>query len=118
VLLEDPIGSSIEVRDGVAVLAIRGEIDVASAPAFKSAIAEALEGDPQGLVVDLLEVEFLGSVGVRVLLEAQEKLGDDYRFAVVARSPAAGRILHLLAFDELISVHETVNEALSWLTAG
>jgi anti-sigma B factor antagonist len=113
-LLEDPIGSSIEVHGGVAVLAIRGEIDVASAPAFKSAIAEALEGKKQGLVLDLLEVEFLGSVGVRVLLEAQEKVGDE-RFAVVARSPAAGRILQLLALDELISMHETVNGALSWM---
>jgi anti-sigma B factor antagonist len=115
-LLEDPIGSSMEVHNGVAVLAIRGEIDVASAPAFKSAIAEALEGKKQGLVLDLLEVEFLGSIGVRVLLEAQEKVGAD-RFAVVARSPAAGRILQLLALDALISVHETVNEALSWVTA-
>jgi anti-anti-sigma factor len=117
VLLEDPIASSIETRDGVAVLAVRGEIDVASAPAFKSAIAEALEGNPEGLVVDLLGVEFLGSVGVRVLLEAQGKIGDDDRFAVVARSPAAGRILQLLSLDELLSVHPTVDEALSWMAA-
>jgi anti-sigma B factor antagonist len=117
VLLEDPIASSIETRDGIAVLAVRGEIDVASAPAFKSAIAEALEGNPEGLVLDLLEVEFLGSVGVRVLLEAQRKVGDDDRFAVVARSPAAGRILQLLALDELLSVHSTVDEALSWMSA-
>jgi anti-anti-sigma factor len=117
VLLEDPIASSIETRDGVAVLAVRGEIDVASAPAFKSAIAEALEGNPEGLVLDLLEVEFLGSVGVRVLLEAQGKIGDDDRFAVVARSPAAGRILQLLSLDEVLSVHSTVDEALSWMAA-
>ncbi|MDT5088446.1 MAG: anti-sigma factor antagonist [Mycobacterium sp.] len=115
-LLEDPIASSIETRDGVAVLAVRGEIDVASAPAFKSAIAEALEGNPEGLVLNLLEVEFLGSVGVRVLLEAQGKIGDG-RFAVVARSPAAGRILQLLSLDELLSVHSTVDEALSWMAA-
>ncbi len=116
-LVEDPIGSSIEVRGGVAVLAIRGEIDVASAPAFKSAIAEALAGNPRGLVLDLLEVDFLGSVGVRILLEAQERVGDDDRFAVVAQSPAAGRILRLLSVDELLSVHETVVQALRWVTA-
>jgi anti-sigma B factor antagonist len=114
-LLEDPIGSSIEVRDGVAVLTVRGEVDVASAPAFKSAIGEALGGNPEGLVLDLLKVDFLGSVGVRVLLEAQQKVGGDKRFAVVARPPAAGRILQLLRLDELLSVHETVHEALSWM---
>jgi anti-sigma B factor antagonist len=107
----------VEVRDGIAVLAIRGEIDVASAAAFKSAIAEALAGNPRGLVLDLLKVDFLGSVGVRILLEAQERVGDDDHFAVVARSPAAGRILQLLSVDELLSVHETVGQALSWVTA-
>jgi anti-sigma B factor antagonist len=117
-LLEDPIGSSIEFRGGIAVLTVRGEVDVASAPAFKSAIGEALGGNPQGLVMDLLEVEFLGSVGVRVLLEAQEKIGDGKRFAVVTRRPAAGRILQLLRLDEVLSVHETVDEALSWVAEG
>ncbi len=116
-LVEDPIGSSIEVRGGVAVLAIRGEIDVASAPAFKSAIAEALAGNPRGVVLDLLEVDFFGSVGVPILLEAQARVGDHDRFAVVARSPAAGRILQLLSIDELLSVHETVGQALSWVSA-
>ena len=116
-LVEDPISSSIEFRGGVAVLTVRGEIDVASAPAFKSAIAEALAGNPQGLVLDLREVDFLGSVGVRILLEAQERVGDEDRFAVVARRPAAGRILQLLSLDELISVHETVGQALSRVTA-
>lgn len=72
----------------------------------------------RGLVLDLLEVDFLGSVGVRILLEAQERIGDDNRFAVVAEGPAAGRILRLLAMDELLSVHETVVQALRWVTAG
>jgi anti-sigma B factor antagonist len=89
-----------------------------SAPAFKSAIAEALTGDAQALVLDLVDVEFLGSVGVRVLAEAQEKVGDDDRFAVVARGPAASRIFQLLHHDRLPSVHETVEDALNAVTAG
>lgn len=116
-LLEDPISTSIQ-GCGNAVLAVRGDIDMTSAPAFKSAIAEALAGGPQALVLDLLEVKFFGSVGVRVLVEAQEKVGDGDRFAVVAHGSAAGRILQLVHLDELLSVHETVEDALSSVTAG
>jgi anti-sigma B factor antagonist len=117
-LLEDPISTSIQGCGNVAVLAVRGDIDMTSAPAFKSAIAEALAGGPQALVLDLLEVKFFGSVGVRVLVEAQEKVGDGDRFAVVAHGSAAGRILQLVHLDELLSVHETVEDALSSVTAG
>ncbi len=111
-LIEDPIISSIQDCDGVAVLAICGDIDTASAPAFKSAIGEALAGAPRALVLDLLEVHFLGSVGVQILLEAQRRIGDAARFAVVANDVAAGRIFQLLALDELLSVHKTVDDAL------
>ena len=117
-LLEDPISVSIQDCGGVAVLAVRGDIDVASAPAFKSAIGEALSGNPQALVLDLLRVRFSGSIGIRVLIEAQEKVGDHNRLAVVADGAAAGRMLQLLALDELLSVHQTVAEALSWVAAG
>jgi len=118
VLLEDPISSSIHDCDGVAVVAIRGDVDTASAAAFRSAIGEALARDSQALVLDLCQAEFFGSVGVQVLLEAQQKIGDDgASFAVVADHLAAGRIVQLLSLDELISVHETVEDALSWVTS-
>jgi anti-sigma B factor antagonist len=116
VLLEDPISSSIQECGGVAVLAIRGDVDTASAAALKSAIGEALAGDSQALVLDLCEAEFFGSVGVQVLLEAQQKIGDAASFAVVADPLAAGRIVQFLPLDELLSVHETVEDALSWVT--
>jgi anti-sigma B factor antagonist len=111
-LLEDPISSSIQDCDGVAVVAIRGDIDIASAPAFKSAIGEALAGGPEAIVLDLLQVDFFGSVGVQILLEAQQRVGDRGRFAVVAEGVAAGRILQFLSLDELLTVHETVEDAL------
>ncbi len=63
-LVEDPISTSVQHRDGVAVLAVRGEIDMATAPAFKSGIAEVLAEDAPALVIDLLEVRFLGSAGL------------------------------------------------------
>jgi anti-sigma B factor antagonist len=117
VLLEDPISSSIRDCDGVAVLAICGDVDMASAPAFRSAIGEALAGDSQALVLDLSEAEFFGSVGVHVLLEAQQKVGDSAPFAVVAHRRAAGRIVQFLSLDDLLSVHETVEDALRWVCA-
>ena len=111
-LPEDPISSSIRDCGGVAVLTVSGDIDMASGPAFKSAIGEALVGAPQALVLDLHRVDFLGSGGVQILLEAQRRIGDAARFAVVANDFSAGRIFQLLSLEELLSVYETVEDAL------
>jgi anti-sigma B factor antagonist len=114
---EDLISASVHDRDGIAVLAIRGELDMSSSAAFKCAISEALAGRPQALVIDLSDVEFLGSAGISVLLEARDRVGDGDQFAVVTGGPVTGRTIEVLALGELLCVRETVDEALSAVAA-
>jgi anti-sigma B factor antagonist len=116
-LPEDPIGASVHHRDGVAVLAISGELDMASSAAFKCAISEALDGRPQALVIDLSDVGFLGSSGISVLVEARDRVGDGDQFAVVTGGPVTGRTIEVLELGELLCVRETVDEALSAVAA-
>ena len=87
----DPITTSVEHRGGVALVGIGGEIDLSTAPAFEAVIAEALEEDPPVLVIDLSEVTFMASVGLRVLAATQEKVGKSIQLAVVADNAAASR---------------------------
>lgn len=52
--------------DGVEVLALSGELDIASVPALADRI-EALGRQAVRLVLDLTEVEFFDSAGVRLV---------------------------------------------------
>jgi anti-sigma B factor antagonist len=112
-LLHDLISTSVAYHHGIAVLAVSGEIDLTSAPAFEYAIAEVLAEDPPSLIIDLLGVQFLGSVGVGVLVRAREKFVDNDCFSVVAQGPITSRIIHLLGLDRVLSLQETIEEALS-----
>src|ERR1700728_1683661 len=111
----DPITTSVAHREGVAVVSVGGEIDLSTAPAFESVIAEALEEDPPVLVIDLSEVTFMASVGLRVLAATQEKVGKSIQLAVVADNMAASRPMQLTGLDKLISVYPTLDEALTAL---
>ena len=111
----DPITTSVAHREGVAVVSIGGEIDSSTAPAFEAVIAEALEEDPRVLVIDLSEVTFIGSVGLRILAGTQEKVGKSIPIAVVADHAAASRPMQLTGLDNLISLYPTVDEALTAL---
>ena len=111
----DPITTSVAHREGVAVVSIGGEIDLSTAPAFEAVITEALEEDPPALVVELSEVIFMASVGLRILAATQEKVGKSIQLAVVADNTAASRPMQLTGLDKLISLYPTVDEALTAL---
>ena len=111
----DPITTSVAHREGVAVVSIGGEIDLSTAPAFEAVIAEALEEDPPALVVELSEVIFMASVGLRILAATQEKVGKSIQLAVVADNTAASRPMQLTGLDKLISLYPTLDEALTAL---
>jgi anti-sigma B factor antagonist len=111
----DPITTSVAHREGVAVVSIGGEIDSSTAPAFEAVIAEALEEDPPALVIELSEVIFMASVGLRILAATQETVGKSIQLAVVADGMATSRPMQLTGLDKLISLYPTLDAALTAL---
>src|ERR1700722_16335278 len=92
-------------------------MDLASAAAVEHAIAEVLAKDPPSLIIDLLGVQFLASAGVAILLNAREKFVDCARFSGAAPGRDPHRETPPLDLDRLLSLQETVEEALSMAKA-
>jgi anti-anti-sigma factor len=111
--MEDPISTSVERRDGVIVLAVDGEIDMVSAVMLERAITAALSEDPPALVIDLSQVQYLDSTGLQMLVRVREKIGESARFAIAAQGPIASRLTRLLHLREILSLHETLEDALA-----
>jgi anti-anti-sigma factor len=100
-------------RHGIAVLAISGEIDIASAATVERAIAAVLAVDPPSLIIDLLGVQFLASTGVGIMVQTRDKFVDCQRFSVVAQGLMTRRVIELLDLDRVLLLQETVEEALT-----
>ncbi len=58
------------------MVAARGEVDVATAPALRAAVDEALDRGPADVVVDLPGVTFIDSTGLGVLIGARRRCLD------------------------------------------
>jgi len=102
--------------DGVVVLALTGEIDVAAAPAVRERFAEALERRPQAVVVDMADVTFADSSALRELLRADATMrAAGTRFMPAALPPVVERPLELTRALELLDVAPTVDAALRQL---
>src|SRR3954469_923313 len=57
-------------REDVSVLAVLGELDVATAPHFRRGVGGLLSGEARHLAVDLTETDFLDSSGLGALVWA------------------------------------------------
>jgi anti-sigma B factor antagonist len=82
-------GPHLEVSwDASGSLVVRGEVDPASADRFAEGLKTAAADAPGDLVVDLRELTFMDSAGLRVLIDLARDLGPGR--AVVLRAPQPG----------------------------
>jgi len=103
----------VVVREGVPVVRIRGEIDLSNVGATLRSIEAAVDESAPGLVVDLRELEFLDSAGVRLLFEAARLVtsaGGRFVALVSPGSPAV-RVLELAEARSLFPLEETEADA-------
>ena len=63
----------INKNEEATVLKIIGRLDTITAPALDKAINEDI-GDTKDLVLDVKEMEYISSAGLRVFLSAQKKM--------------------------------------------
>jgi anti-sigma B factor antagonist len=105
--------ASHEHDPDVAVLNVRGEVDIETAPALRAALLPVLEHHRGPVVIDLSEVSFMDSTGVHVLVDTSRRLEpQDRRLAIACRE--GGQVHRLLALVDLLdalTVHRSRESA-------
>jgi len=94
------------------VLAVRGEIDTLTAPAFTAATEELLTASGEVLVMDLTDVRFLASSGLAVLITAAHRAEDrGIRLRLVITNRAVRRPLEITGTAALFDLHSDPESA-------
>ncbi len=97
--------------DGQAVVALRGELDVADAASVAAALVAVAARAPE-IIVDLAGLEFIDSSGVAALVLARvqaRRAGGDVLLA--APQDQVLRLLTVTRLAEVFSVHASADEA-------
>jgi anti-anti-sigma factor len=102
----------IESTAGTAKVAgLRGRLDTATAPAAETRLLEML-ADGGRVVVDLAEVHYVSSAGLRVLLKAAKMARvAGGGFAVAGPQPSVREVLEISGFDKILEIHATRDAA-------
>jgi anti-sigma B factor antagonist len=103
---------------GVRVVAVAGELDIATAPELCARLDTSRTSRRPRLLVDLTAVEFCDSTGLRALLgAASEVRAHGGRFAIVC--PPAGdvaRLLDIVGASEWMAIHADPETGLAALS--
>jgi anti-anti-sigma factor len=94
---------NIEVheREGVVRVVARGEVDLATAPLLDQALVAAEATDASEIVLDIEQVSFIDSSGLRMLLEAHARSQrDSNRLRLTRGTRQARRLFALVAVEK------------------
>lgn len=103
----------VEVRHASdrVVLALRGELDLASAPALQAEIEEAAGGGAPRIVLDLTDLEFIDSTGLRIMLAAHENARERGQELVLTQaSEQVQRLLRITGVGEHLRIIDPSDE--------
>ncbi|MDT5064675.1 MAG: anti-sigma factor antagonist [Mycobacterium sp.] len=109
----DSMSTSVEHREDIAVLVVSGVVDLATAPALEEVTDQLVAQKPRALVIDITEVTFLASVGLKILASTHRDITPTGCFAVIADGPATSRPIKLTHLDEVFSLYPTLDDGLA-----
>ena len=108
----DDLSLGMLERDGFVVLAIQGDVDLASSPRLREQFIELVRGGHRNVVVDLTAVDFIDSTGLGILVGAFRRLrqqGGD--MSVVCTRPRILQLFEITGLAKVFAIHASVDAA-------
>ena len=98
----------------VAILAIEGHLDTKTAKEAEDAINEALNGGANKLCIDFIKLDYISSVGLRVLLSTMKRLKKSSgKFHLCGMNPTVKEVFVISGFSSIFSIFDARADALA-----
>jgi anti-sigma B factor antagonist len=94
-----------ERRNGVAHVAVQGELDLATAPTLHKHLLPLEPDGVSAVILDLRDLTFIDSTGLRALLSAFSR-ADGQRLAIVGATDAARRLFRITGTERILDEEE------------
>jgi anti-sigma B factor antagonist len=107
----------LEVDDShspYAVLAVKGEVDVYTAPRLREKLVELVSQGKHHIVVDLEGVDFLDSTGLGVLVGGLKRLrSHEGDLTLVCTQQRILKVFEITGLTKVFSIYESVDQAVA-----
>jgi anti-sigma B factor antagonist len=101
------------------VVTLTGRIDAAAAPTVRDRVREAVAAGARHVVIDLADVSFLSSSGLRILLLlARELRRKNCDVRLCAARPHVAEVFRLTGFDQIFELYPSREAAVESIPRG
>jgi anti-sigma B factor antagonist len=108
------LGLDVTERDGFAVLAVSGEVDVATVPRLREQLHGLVAQGSNQIIVDLDGVDFLDSTGLGVLVGALKWVrSNNGDLHLICTQPRIRKVFEVTGLTKVFSLYDSVDEAVS-----
>ncbi len=108
------LGIDVRRVDSTAVVDVKGEIDVYTAPKLREKLIELVSEGTYRVIVNLEGVDFLDSTGLGVLVGALKRVkAHDGSLALVCTQDKILKIFKITGLTKVFPIHDSVEEAAS-----
>jgi anti-sigma B factor antagonist len=100
-----------EMKDGIAILTLSGELDAAAAGDFRAAVEQAAQENPWRMVLMLEDLTFMASAGLRVLVFTKQKMGANVDLYIVGAHDAVLETIQMTGFHHSVIMLDSYDAA-------
>ncbi len=107
-----------EMEDEIRLIKLIGRLDISGVSEIENEFSERRAGEGPRVIVDLSEVDFLASIGIRLLtLQAKSIGGRGGRMVLLRPRPDVRAILDITGIPAIVPIHESLESARAALIA-
>lgn len=101
-------------REAWTIVAVAGEVDVATAPRFREQLIDLIGAGRHRIVVDMSWVDFIDSTGLGVLIGALKRLrSHEGELRLVIDDPRVLKVFDITGLDQVFEIHTSLDTAAS-----
>ena len=94
------------------VVSVNGDLDLHTAPRLEGELAELHESGATKVIVDLIDVPFIDSTALGVLVRAAKRAGTSgSKLILVSNDPRTLRVLEITGLDRVFTIERSLADA-------
>ncbi|MEW6669162.1 MAG: STAS domain-containing protein [Thermodesulfobacteriota bacterium] len=98
------------------VISVKGRLDAVTSPVLEKDLTELMAGGEKFLVVDLGDLDYISSAGLRTILASTKKLKEKQgKLLLASLKSVVKEVFEISGFSSIIPIYESVDSALSHL---
>ena len=103
----------IQTDSDVSIVRPAGKLDALTSPKFQESLDRILNDGVQRIVIDMSQIEYVSSAGLRVFVIIAKRLMANGQLIVAACAPSVKQVFELAGFPILMTICDDVTEAKS-----